>query len=275
MRFHKSTSGQKIKTVFKVRVTEVEQSVPKRVTERKNLPKFGLALVTNANTTKYDVMVQMEHPDDQASGASKEDDAAGGLKNFIEKNAQRKSEREHGIFLDTPGPVGGGAEPSGAAAANPKGSGVYVPPSQREGASGSVMAPRSDPDQANTIRVSNLSKAATEDDLRAPDFFGRFGRVVKVHMPKMETKDRVKVSKGFAFITFSTKREAQAAMDSLNGHHYDHLVIKIEWADEQKPRMDGGGGGDGDRRFRSGYGEKLAQDTTRVVSYASNLTENR
>ncbi len=45
-------------------------------------------------------------------------------------------------------------------------------------------------------------------------------------------KDKAKnTSKGFAFVTFTSKRDAQIAMDSLNGYGYDHLILKIEWAE--------------------------------------------
>ena len=50
-------------------------------------------------------------------------------------------------------------------------------------------------------------------------------------------------------------------MQNLQGHGYDHLILKIEFA---QPRKDDGGGGG--TQFRSGYGQKLAQDTTEKVA---------
>jgi translation initiation factor 3 subunit G len=83
----------------------------------------------------------------------------------------------------------------------------------------------------------------------------------------------IKEVRGFAYISFYVRNEAEAAMGALQGHGYDHLILRLEWANPQAPRPDGGGRES--PRFRSGYGEKLAQDSTLKVSYASNLTENR
>jgi len=44
-------------------------------------------------------------------------------------------------------------------------------------------------------------------------------------------KDKItNVSKGFAFITFNEKKDAQKAIECVSGFGYDHLILKVEWA---------------------------------------------
>ncbi len=64
-----------------------------------------------------------------------------------------------------------------------------------------------------------------EEDLR--DLFNRFDQITRIYVPKDKANNK---SKGFGFVTFTSKRDAQIAMDSLNGYGYDHLILKIEWA---------------------------------------------
>ena len=37
-------------------------------------------------------------------------------------------------------------------------------------------------------------------------------------------------SRGFAFVSFYQKGDAEAAMKALQGYGYDHLILKLEWA---------------------------------------------
>lgn len=37
-------------------------------------------------------------------------------------------------------------------------------------------------------------------------------------------------SRGFAFVSFYQKTDAESAMNSLQGYGYDHLILKLEWA---------------------------------------------
>ena len=38
------------------------------------------------------------------------------------------------------------------------------------------------------------------------------------------------LSKGFAFITYYNRGDAQKAIDKLNGHGYDNLIMQVMWA---------------------------------------------
>lgn len=283
LRVHTKTNakGQKVRVTSTVKVTEVKVRVPKRVIERRNLPRFGEAKEGEANITLHSPdWIAMEHPEDQLVEDA-EDNGLNTLAGFILKQQERQLERQfEGLDFDELGDdidveqlaskaVKGEMATSSSGAGGPS---TYVPPSQRAGArpSGGSGGPGGG-DSDNTLRVSNLTKAVTEDDLR--ELFCRYGRISRVSLPKSEKKDEkgniYKEPKGFAYIQFSVRSDAETAMRELQGHGYDHLILKIEWA--KNPENGGGGGGGG---FRSGYGEKLAQDTTEKVSYASNLTGN-
>lgn len=86
-------------------------------------------------------------------------------------------------------------------------------------------------------RVSNLSLDATEDDLR--ELFRRFGHTLSIFL----VKDRQTYkSRGFAFVRFLDKSDAEAAIATLHRHRYDNLILEVEWAAPRGPRPDGGGG---------------------------------
>lgn len=101
--------------------------------------------------------------------------------------------------------------------------GVYVAPGKKNAPPGSRGYGRDG--DGNTVRVSNLSENVNEDHLK--QLFGRIGEVTRVFL----VRDKVtKESKGFAFINFRNKDEAQKAIDKLTGFGYEHLILHVEWA---------------------------------------------
>ncbi len=85
------------------------------------------------------------------------------------------------------------------------------------------------PIEGYSLKITNLSKETNEDDLI--NLFGRFGNIRRIFIAKnFETK----ISRGFAFITFSRKWEGQNAIDKLNKYGYDNLILQVEWADHNK-----------------------------------------
>ncbi|KAF2353827.1 Eukaryotic translation initiation factor 3 subunit G [Trinorchestia longiramus] len=104
--------------------------------------------------------------------------------------------------------------------------GKYVPPSMREGANkrGESMGNRGR-DDAITVRVTNLSDSTREQDLQ--DLFSPFGEIVRIYLARDKNTG---MPKGFAFINFLRKEEAERAIEVLNGFGYDHLILNVEWA---------------------------------------------
>lgn len=260
---------------------------------RRNLPKFGDATDNDTNVTIVSrEFVSIEHPDDVLGDADDDPALGGTLQNFILKQQERQMERD----LDIEGMLDGEdydeaisrfKQPKDDADkdddASRAASGKYVPPGARSG--GAAMGGRTssldnafksggDRDHENTLRVSNLTKSVTEDDLR--DLFGKFGPIHRISLPRIERVEHgktIKEPRGFAYVAFHNHDDAEAAMDRLQGYGYDHLILKLEWA--KPPSKDPGAEGGLSRGYVSGYGQKLAQDTKEQVLYASNLTGNR
>jgi RNA recognition motif-containing protein len=83
------------------------------------------------------------------------------------------------------------------------------------------------------IYVGNLSREVTEDELRKE--FEAFGQVTSVNI----IKDRYSgESRGFGFVEMSTKSEAQAAINGLNGTSLGERTLSVS---EARPRTEGGG----------------------------------
>jgi len=119
---------------------------------------------------------------------------------------------------DAPGSSRGGLS-SGSA-------GKYIPLHKRVGAEGRSSSYQRD--DSATVRVTNISEDTTEDDLR--ELFRPFGYISRIYLAK---DPYTRVSRGFAFISYSTRDQAQAAIRKLNGHGYDSLILNVEFA---KPR---------------------------------------
>lgn len=85
-------------------------------------------------------------------------------------------------------------------------------------------------DEVPALRVTNLSPDTTAEDLK--HLFGAFGTTTRVYLAKDRATNQ---SRCFAFVNFQRRECAQAAIDRLNGHGYDSLILHVEWA---KPRED-------------------------------------
>jgi len=117
------------------------------------------------------------------------------------------------------------AAAAGESAAGPADSGKYVPPSRRAGAAMTSKAADMSEKDDRTLRVTNLSETVKEGDLT--ELFSKMGRVHRVFVAKNQ---ETKMCKGFAFVTMASREMCEHAMRELDGHGYDHLILKVEWA---------------------------------------------
>ncbi len=92
------------------------------------------------------------------------------------------------------------------------------------------------------IYVGNLSYQATEGDIEAA--FGQHGVVDRVQIIQDKFTGR---SKGFAFVSMSDWKEAQAAIKALDGAEIVGRVVKVNQARPREERSQSGGGGGGYR----------------------------
>lgn len=122
----------------------------------------------------------------------------------------------------------GGEADSSTATGNT--SGRYVPPRQRlgRGGDGESMERR---EETASIRITNLSENTREEDLR--ELFRPFGHITRCYLA---TDRETGFARGFAFISYQRREDAQNAIDTLNGHGYDHLILQVDWAEDRKDR---------------------------------------
>lgn len=102
--------------------------------------------------------------------------------------------------------------------------GAYVPPSRRgaERSSGSDMKRRT---EENSIRVTNLSEDTREADLN--ELCSNIGPVTRTYV---STDQNTGICRGFGFVNFLNREDAQKAIKVLNGYGYDNLILHVEWA---------------------------------------------
>ena len=269
--------GKKMKTTRRIRVSTREVKVSRESKARRaRWVKFGKAEkdgdgINRATTmTSYDEIL-IEDPADAKK--QKDGDVAVNLVAAIAAGRKKRERAELGLdALDGPGgggPGGGLRRPklkdgSGYGGLNTMmdsgigmggqgggGKGKYVPPSMRTagGREAALQSWQDDRDR-NSLRVTNVSEDATEDDLR--ELFSKFGSVQRIYL----ARDReTNMSRGFCFVTYRQRRDAEIAMEKLDGYGYDHLILKVEWSkpSTRDPNKDPSA------QYRSGYGKALPQ----------------
>ncbi|TXT05016.1 hypothetical protein VHUM_03836 [Vanrija humicola] len=128
------------------------------------------------------------------------------------------------------GPAPGGLARAGMGGAG----GKYVPPSQRGlgGAGESMFRSR---DDLPTLRVTSLSYDAEDDDLRSLfEPFAKTGRLARANVVRdRETRE----SKGFGFVSFESRKDAEIALQKMNGYGYDSLILNVSWSQPREPRQ--------------------------------------
>ena len=95
------------------------------------------------------------------------------------------------------------------------------------------------------IYVGNLSYQTNDQDLRSA--FEAFGKVSRATVIMDRETGR---SKGFGFVEMPNNAEAEEAIPSMNGRSVDGRNIRVNQAEERKPREGGGPGGPGGPRRR-------------------------
>ncbi|XP_017065485.1 serine/arginine-rich splicing factor 2 [Drosophila eugracilis] len=122
------------------------------------------------------------------------------------------------------------------------------------GSAGGLGAARPPPriDGMVSLKVDNLTYRTTPEDLRR--VFERCGEVGDIYIPR----DRyTRESRGFAFVRFYDKRDAEDALEAMDGRMLDGRELRVQMARYGRPssptrsssgRRGGGGGGSGGRR---------------------------
>ena len=78
--------------------------------------------------------------------------------------------------------------------------------------------------------ASHFSPLQSTDEQDLMDLFRRFGHTSRTFLARDPVTHR---SRGFAFVSYTRKEDAQKALDTLNGRGFNNLILRVEWA---KPR---------------------------------------
>lgn len=97
------------------------------------------------------------------------------------------------------------------------------------------------------LYIGNISYESTEDDLR--ERVEQYGTVTDLYYPMDRDTGR---PRGFAFVTFSSREEGEAAIEDLNGQDFGGRPLRVNEAEDRRDRGGRGGGGGGG--YRGGGG---------------------
>jgi translation initiation factor 3 subunit G len=242
-------NGQTYKVTRRVRVTTVVKRINAAIKERKSMQKFGKAATCDERTeaslcTKTEEEVPIELTKKNAVSLSAKDDAEAKFfeqslaiteslfkekKVWTDMNRERQVEREAPPAEEKKTDAGASSTPAAPGAAGPGAAqeGKYLPPSLRGKGDGKGKDGKGG-DQEASLRITNLSESCREGDLQ--DLFSTIGRLQRVYLAKDPATG---LSRGFAFVTYYTREDAQKAIDKLNKHPYDNLILQVQFA---KPR---------------------------------------
>ncbi|KAI9729740.1 MAG: translation initiation factor eIF3 subunit g [Cirrosporium novae-zelandiae] len=239
--YHFNDRGQKVKTTRKIKTTIVKERVNPRVAERKQWEKFGdekgrpAGPQSDTTTLGEDIQFRLSTNYKAHSQEDKGDTDKMKAQLKDKKVKCRICNGEHFTarcpFKDTMAPVDEapkeGIDEDVAIGAIGSTSKSYVPPHLRGAAAsgGDRMSGKYERDDLATLRVTNVSEFAEEQDLR--DMFSRFGHVTRVFLARDRETGR---AKGFAFISFADRADAAKACEKMDGFGYGHLILRVEFA---------------------------------------------
>lgn len=232
--------GTRVKITTTTRIRKLANArLSKRAVERRSWAKFGDAVHEDVGARLTMVSTEeivLERP--RAPGTKQEETkAAGDSLSQLNKGAVLMVCRTCGKkgdhwtsrcpYKDLAAPSEGFVDkpPSEvASAASGPGKSAYVPPSMRGGAEtrGTDMRRRN---EENSVRVTNLSEDTREPDLL--ELFRPFGPVSRVYVA---VDQKTGISRGFGFVNFVSREDAERAINKLNGYGYDNLILRVEWA---------------------------------------------
>jgi len=215
--------------------------------------EIGLDRVRQAKATQQEKKGFSDMQAALQSGADKQQ-IVGSLKDMLyRRRMERELMRAKGLLDDAERPPGedggdgpgltgslggrpGGGAPGGGGGGGMPKAGAYVPPSRinRSGGDAGPGGPPGIHDRRrddNSLRVSNLSEDVSEEDLA--ELFRPFGGVSRVFLAVDRNTGE---NRGFAFVTYHVRADAERAMATLNGYGYDNLILSVQWAQAKEPR---------------------------------------
>jgi len=229
-KFNNDDKKTKVLRTYKI----TKQVVPKVVARRKSLQKFGDSENDkpgpNSHTTMVSEDVYMQFLSAKDEEKSNEN-VLDPLKNIAKC---RICNGDHwsvncpykGTAMDTSKLMENKAPVATTTVESSK-TGKYVPPFMKDIQKAGGPSGRGR-DDTSAIRISNLSESMTEADLE--ELVKKFGPHNKMYLARDKNTG---LCKGFAYVHFKLRKDAAAAIELLNGHGYDHLILNVEWSKPQ------------------------------------------
>ncbi|KAI9143743.1 eukaryotic translation initiation factor 3 subunit G-domain-containing protein, partial [Paraphysoderma sedebokerense] len=235
--------GKKVKVTRKIRIVPHAERMTKAAAERKRWKKFGAAKGhgpgPNTDTTSVGEAVFLKltaNPKSLDAAAGKQDDSLKAKLASAKNISCRICNGNHwtskcpykdtlvtgATSLETPADEEKEEAPVQAPSAGDKPA-KYVPPSLRDRAAGKEV--EGSRDDTFAIRISNLSEDTTDQDLQ--QLVRVFGSVARSFLAKDHETGNCK---GYAFVNYHRKDDAERAINALDGHGYANLILRAEWA---------------------------------------------
>lgn len=103
---------------------------------------------------------------------------------------------------------------------------------QNEGGTGTLASEQAAPialtgAESGKLMIRNIAFEANTRDIR--ELFGAFGKLKSVRIPKKADG----TSRGFGFVEYLSRREAEAAMSALSSSHLYGRHLVIQWAEDK------------------------------------------
>ena len=203
-------SGKEVRGTRTVRNTKTLRSVPKRVEQRRRgWKKFGRVAgvegLEPGATYQGEEVYLIFRSEKQLE------------KEYLEKEAiEREVEQLYKQLMT------GMAAPEKYSAGG--GGGINAPWRPKSRTNISTTEVTRTPPIIPTLRVTNLSEETTENDLA--EIFRDYAPTKIRLLRDRETQ----LSRGFAFINFSSQESARIAMEARDAFRWDHLILSVEWA---------------------------------------------
>ncbi|XP_073525645.1 eukaryotic translation initiation factor 3 subunit G-like [Phyllobates terribilis] len=231
-KFNDEGNKVKITTTSKVRKL-AKAHLSKSAVARRSWPKFGDAVKEDVGacltvvSTEEVVLERPKAPGSNTMEAKSSTDPFGANKGavlMICRTCGKKGDHwtSRCPYKDLSTPTDTFVDkPAESATAGSKG--AYVAPPHRGGERPATdMRRRND---ENAVRVTNLSEDTREADLH--ELFRPFGSVTRVFVPIDHSTG---LCRGFAYVNFAMKEDAERAIKKLNGYGYDSLILSVEWS---------------------------------------------
>ncbi|OVA00299.1 RNA recognition motif domain [Macleaya cordata] len=231
--------GKKVKFTTTTRIRKLTKARLSKRLERRSWPKFGDAVHDDINSKLTMVSTEeilLERPWPPGSKAEETKVAGdplaqlgkGGAVLMVCRTCGKKGDHwtSKCPYKDlSPQPedfIGKPAESETTASTAGPTQGIYRPPGVDRDRPGHEMRRKN---EDNSVRVTNLSEDTLEPDLF--ELFSTFGSVSRVYVA---VDQKTGMSRGFGFVNFVNKEDAERAINKLNGYGYDNLILKVEWA---------------------------------------------